>query len=132
MPEKHAWNETLDVGHEAMDHEHHMQIALVSAFVDALEQRRPAMARKLADQLLEYSQVHFGSEQLLMENSGYPEREAHALEHEAFLGQMRELKRAFQAGEEDLATTTALDLRNALGCHMADADRRLAAHASRS
>lgn len=132
MPEKHAWNETLDVGHEAMDHEHHMQIALVSAFVDALEQRRPAMARKLADQLLEYSQVHFGSEQLLMESSGYPEREAHALEHEAFLGQMRELKRAFAAGEEDLATTAALDLRSALGSHMADADRRLAAHASRS
>ncbi len=32
----HAWNEHLDVGHEQMDQEHHLQIALVSAIAAAI------------------------------------------------------------------------------------------------
>jgi hemerythrin len=128
MVEAHVWNERLDVGNEAMDHEHHLQIGLVSAFVDAVEHGRPGMARRYAEQLLSYSEVHFGSEDLLMEGSAYGDREAHGREHVQFLEQMRELQRAFAAGEEDAATSAALDLRGALAAHMADADRRLAAH----
>ena len=41
MIEAHAWNERLDLSHEAMDHEHHLQIALVTGFADAVEQGRP-------------------------------------------------------------------------------------------
>jgi hemerythrin len=128
MVEAHVWNERLDLGNEAMDHEHHLQIGLVSAFVDAVEQRRPAMARRFAEQLLSYSAVHFGSEDLLMEGSVYADREAHGREHEQFLEQMRELQRAFDAGETEAATAAALDLRGALAAHISDADRRLASH----
>jgi hemerythrin len=103
MVESHSGNEQLEVGHEAMDHDHHLQIGLVSAFVDAIEQGRPWMARRLVDQLLAYSVAHFGSEELLMEGSAFPERDAHAREHGAFLEQMRELQRAFASGEEQLA-----------------------------
>jgi len=128
MVESHTWNDRLDVGHEAMDHDHHLQIGLVTAFVNAVEQGRPWMARRLADQLLSYSVVHFGSEELLMEESAFAERDAHAREHGAFLEQMRELQRAFATGEEQLAATAALDLRTSLAAHMNDADRRLASH----
>ena len=92
MVEAHAWNEKLDLAHEAMDHEHHLQIALITAFVEAVEQRRPWFARRLAEQLVRYSTVHFGSEELLMEASGHEGRGAHAGEHSAFLAQMRELE----------------------------------------
>jgi hemerythrin len=129
--EAHAWNSNLDVGHEAMDHEHHLQIGLLSAFVDAVDQRRPWMARRLADQLLQYTVVHFGSEELLMEGVSYPERERHAGEHTTFLETIREVQRAYSAGEEDLAAATAVELRAALGAHMNDADRRLAEHLRR-
>lgn len=128
MVEAHVWNERLDVGNEAMDHEHHLQIGLVSAFVDAVEQRRPALARRFAEQLLSYSGVHFASEDLLMEGSAYADRQAHGRDHEAFLEQMRELARAFGAGETESAIAAALDLRGALAAHIADADRRLASH----
>ena len=128
MVESHVWNERLDLGNEAMDHEHHLQIGLVSAFVDAVEQRRPGLARRFAEQLLSYSAVHFGSEDLLMEGSAYADRDAHGREHERFLEQMRELQRALDAGETDVATAAALDLRGALAAHIGDADRRLASH----
>ncbi len=127
MVEAHVWNEGLDLSHEAMDHEHHLQIALVTAFADAIEQRRPWLARRLADQLLTYSTAHFGSEELLMEAVSFPEREQHAGEHAEFVSHIRQIQRAFDDGDEAVALEAALDLRQALAMHMNDADRKLAA-----
>ncbi len=129
MVEAHAWNEGLDLSHEAMDHEHHLQIALVTAFADAIEQRRPWLARRLGEQLLTYSAAHFGGEELLMEAASYPEREQHAGEHAEFVSHIRQLQRAFDEGDEEVAFEAALDLRQALAMHMNDADRKLAAAA---
>ncbi|HET8540882.1 MAG TPA: hemerythrin domain-containing protein [Anaeromyxobacter sp.] len=129
MVEAHAWNEQLDLAHEAMDHEHHLQIALLSGFADAVEQRRPWLARRLAEQLVRYSAVHFASEELLMEASGYEPRGAHASEHAAFLAQMRELGAGYDGAGGEAALAAALELRAALAAHIADADRRLAQHA---
>ncbi len=126
MTETHAWNAQLDLGHEGMDHEHHLQIALVSAFVDAVEQGRPWLARRLAEQLLAYSGAHFGGEELLMEAGNYAAREAHAAEHVEFLAHIRQLQRALEEGDDAVALEAALDLRQALAAHMSDADRRLA------
>ena len=128
MTEQHAWSEKLDLGHEAMDHEHHLQIALVSAFIEAVEQGRPGLARQLAEQLVRYSVAHFGSEELLMEASGYAGRARHAGEHEAFLEQMRGLVGDVDARADDPAIASAIDLRAALAAHMDEADRRLASH----
>jgi hemerythrin len=126
MVEAHPWNEGLDLSHEAMDHEHHLQIALVTAFVDAVEQRRPWLARRLGDQLLTYSSAHFGGEELLMEAANYDGREGHAGEHAEFMAHIRQIQRAYEEGDEAVALEAALDLRQALAMHMNDADRRLA------
>jgi hemerythrin len=126
MVEAHAWNEGLDLSHEAMDHEHHLQIALVSGFADALEQRRPWLARRVVAQLLTYSAAHFDGEELLMEAASYPERAAHSGEHQEFLAHIRQIERALDEGDEEVALEAALDLRQALAAHMNDADRRLA------
>ncbi len=126
MVEAHVWNERLDLAHEAMDHEHHLQIALVTGFADALEQGRPWLARRLASQLLTYSSAHFGGEELLMEVGNYAARDAHAAEHAEFISHIRELQRALEEGDEPVALEAALDLRQALASHINDADRRLA------
>ncbi len=129
MVEAHAWNEKLDLAHEAMDHEHHLQFALLTAFTDAVEQRRPWLARRLAEQLLRYSVVHFGSEELLMEASAYAGRAAHAREHAALLAQMRALEAGYDGAGGEAALATALELRAALAAHVDRADRALAEHA---
>jgi len=131
MVESHAWNEKLDLAHEAMDHEHHLQIALVTGFTDAVELRRPWLARRLAEQLVRYSTVHFGSEELLMEATGYEGRAAHASEHAAFLALMRELEAGYDGAGGEAALVAALELRAALAAHIDGADRRLAEHARR-
>lgn len=131
MIEAHAWNEKLDLGHEAMDHEHHLQIALLTALIDAMEQGRPSMARQLSDQLQRLSDVHFGSEELLMEATRFGGRDGHAAEHRALLQALREVDGALAREEVDLALAFAVELRAGLAGHMAGADGRLAQHVLR-
>ena len=124
----HAWNEHLDLGHEVMDQEHHLQIALVSALAEAIEQGRPAEARRLSARLVAYSGMHFGSEELLMGDSAYPERQRHGDEHRMLTQAMQEVEGTLERGERELALAFALDLRDGLAGHIAGADRRLADH----
>jgi hemerythrin len=128
MIEAHAWNKKLDLGHEAMDHEHHLQIALVSALIDSIEQARPWMARKLADQLERHSEVHFASEEMLMVSSRYGERDVHAAEHRTLLQAIREIEGALDREEADLAVAFGVELKAGLAGHIAGADARVAAH----
>ncbi len=122
----HAWNEHLDLGHEAMDQEHHLQIALVSALAEAIEQSRPGEARRLASQLTAYSGVHFGSEELLMSASAYPDRQRHAEEHRMLSQAMVEVEGALEREERELALAFTIDLRAGLAGHIAGSDHRLA------
>jgi hemerythrin len=124
----HAWSEHLDLGHQALDQEHHLQIALVSAVADAIEQGRPAEARRLAAQLVAYSGMHFGGEELLMTASAYPDRRRHGDEHRMLAQAMQEIEGALERGERELALAFTLDLRAGLAGHIACADRRLADH----
>ena len=124
----HAWDEHLDLGHEVMDQEHHLQMALVSAVADAIEQNRPAEARRLSAQLVAYSGMHFGSEELLMSASSYPERQRHSDEHRMLSQAMQEVEGALERDERELALAFALDLRAGLAGHITGSDRRLADH----
>jgi hemerythrin len=124
----HAWDEHLDLGHEGMDNEHHLQVALVSAVADAIEQGRPVVARRLAAQLMAYSGLHFGSEELLMSASSYPDRERHADEHRMLSQAMQEVEGALLRDERELALAFAVDLRAGLAGHIAGSDLRLAEH----
>lgn len=128
MQEMHAWDRRLDLGNEALDGEHHLQVALVSALADAIERGRPWMAARLADQLAGYSAAHFNGEQLLMEASGYGRIGDHREEHQAILGHIDEIRYLLGRGEYDLALPMSLDLLNGLGSHISASDRQFAEH----
>ena len=124
----HAWNEQLELGHEAMDHEHHLQVALIDALAEAIEKGRPAVARRLTTYLLAFSGMHFGGEEMLMSASGYPELAQHSDEHRLLSQAMREVEGALERDERELALAFAVDLRAGLAGHIAGSDRRLADH----
>ena len=124
----HAWNEHLDLGNEVLDHEHHLQIALVSGLADAIEQGRPGEARRLVAQLVAYSAMHFGSEELLMAASAYPERQRHLDEHRMLTQAIQEVEGALERDERELALAFAMDVRAGLAGHIAGSDRALADH----
>ncbi|HEX9289724.1 MAG TPA: hemerythrin family protein [Anaeromyxobacteraceae bacterium] len=124
MEETHVWSERLDLGNDTLDSEHHLQIALVSALAEAIEQGRPWMARRLVEQLAGYSAAHFTGEEVLMESAGYRPLDDHRQEHRAILGHIDEIRSLLTTAENELAQAMALDLLAGLGSHIAASDRR--------
>ncbi len=126
MEETHVWSDRLDLGHDALDREHHLQMALVSGLVDAFERGRPRLARQLLEQLAGFSKAHFAGEELLMELAGYRQLDAHRQEHQAMLSEIEEIRYLQDRGEHDLALPMLIDLRNGVASHIAASDRRFA------
>jgi hemerythrin len=126
MEETHAWSQKLNLGNAALDREHHLQIALASSLVDAMERGRPLLARRLLEQLDGYSRAHFAGEELLMDLAGYRLLGTHRQEHQAVLSQLEDIRYLHERGEYDLAVPMVLDLVSGLASHISVSDRRFA------
>jgi hemerythrin len=130
MQESHMWNDRLDLDDAGLDEEHHLQIAMIGALAEAIEQRRPWLARRLGEQLATYSAAHFGGEQLVMEASKFPDAAKHRDEHQVILNHIGEVRELLQGGEFELALPMALDLLTGIGSHISSSDRAVVQHTS--
>lgn len=128
MTEGHAWSDWLEIGDFDLDNDHHLQMRLLGALVDAIEESRPWLAHRLANHLRASSSVHFEEEERRMRASGYLDRMAHLKEHDALLARMEELEVAVDGEENAPALAAAIDLRSTLANHIGSWDRRLAEH----
>lgn len=127
MTEGHPWSDWLEVGEADLDNDHHLQMRLISALVDALEEGRPWLAHRLAAHLRDSSSVHFESEERRMRRSGDPERSSHQREHDALLERMDGLVGSVDDEDPAQSIAAAMDLRSSLAAHIGTSDRRLAA-----
>lgn len=128
-----AQDETLELnfGVTSMDREHAGQLSLLNDLKAAVRSGADdSLVYALLDELVEHTNLHFLSEQLLMRLHAYEASESHFLEHERLLDELQQLKRS-------LATGTAGDkhglieaLRSWLLVHIQTADKRLAEYLS--
>ena len=68
--------------------------------------------QKTLDLLGEYIVKHFGDEEALQRQSGYPQYEWHKGQHEIYVGEFRKLKREFAAN--GISAKFTLDLNNSI------------------
>jgi len=95
-----TWNHACGVGVSAMDDQH-------GILMDAMNDLRLALVRgagreqvsQLLDQLIEFTRMHFASEEQLMEHTGFPGLAAHRHQHHALLAQGLEAAHRLQYGE---------------------------------
>lgn len=109
-----------------MEAEHRIQLGLLKAFQEALG--RPEGLEKagvLLRQLLDYSEAHFLSEQILMREHAYPGYEEHVAEHDRLLEQMRQIVREWEAGDRASLGHKAARVEEWLVVHMRTVDHRL-------
>jgi hemerythrin len=109
----------------AMDAEHQVQTGLVRALCDAIRcGADAAQTREILDQAVEYSAVHFLSEQLLMRLCSYPNYDDHVLDHDHMMDALRKV--AIRQGGLDgsEALNEAQDIMSFLARHIAARDRR--------
>ena len=119
--------DALRLGHEPVDGEHGVQIQLVEALQDALRRNGGRDgAAEVVDRLLVFSDMHFGSEELLMRLHAYPRYGEHVEEHRRLLEHLRGIEARVRDGAD--ASALADELRRWLVGHIATHDRAFAQH----
>lgn len=123
------WNPSYSVHVACCDEDHKRLIATVNALHDAmLDGRGAERAQSILDELGEYAQRHFTTEELLMEKTGYSEIDAHRAEHQAFLEKVKQFRGDIVAGKRCNSIQLAEFLSDWLTQHVAKTDRKYSAH----
>lgn len=118
--------ENVATGFRGLDGEHRLQLDLLTAFRNAVaEGRSPAEVDELLDRLIDYTQVHFRSEQTLMRLYQYPHYAQHTNDHDDTIESLQAIRRTHMRGEDALAVGAAERLAESLTRHIVTADRAL-------
>jgi len=120
-----TWNHACTVGVRAMDDQH-------GILMDAMNELRLAIVRgsgnervsELFDRLIEFTRMHFASEERLMETSGFPGLAEHRAEHQCLLIQLQHGSHRQQYGEGVAIGSLLCSMRAEFIAHIADLDRQ--------
>ncbi len=112
--------------------EHDIQLQLLGAVEQAVRaDRRAEDVMSLVDQLIEYTGVHFHSEELMMRLYAYPQYQAHCAEHAELMEQVRAIRASFQEQDRTGLLEKVGALRAWLKRHIDGKDHGLATFLSR-
>jgi hemerythrin len=118
----------LIAGFPDLDGEHHLQLDLLATLAqirDSGSKGTDADADAIFDRLVEFSKVHFASEELLMRLYAYPYFQAHTDEHGRTLEKIEALHQAWRSGNRALTADTLAKLREWIESHIRKSDRAL-------
>ena len=106
-----------------MQGEHEVQMKLLSAFGDAVNRRQPTEElEQILKQLMNYSSVHFLSEELLMRMYAYPDYMQHEQRHIQLLEWIGALRESLADGDREATLTTVRKLRDVVLGHIEQDD----------
>ena len=120
-----TWNHACSVRVRAMDDQH-------GILMDTINELRLAMVRgsdkeligALLKRLVEFSQMHFSSEEQLMERSGFPGLAQHRAAHRDLLEQLRNGAHLLLHGDGVQTRPLLNSLRDEFIAHIEDFDRQ--------
>jgi hemerythrin len=126
MPPR-AWDDHIGTGVGSMDAEHRLQVSLVNAIEELVRTGRdPALVGKTTAQLVDFTNVHFLSEELMMRLYAYPQHDAHKVEHAGLIEQVALIQRQVASGEGAVALETINALHDWLTKHIRSMDQAFA------
>lgn len=120
-------DDNIHLGADALDNEHQGQIDLLLAVEAEL---RGAADRDqldlLLDRLIEFTNIHFMSEQVIMRQQAYPGLPAHEAEHDRLMDEMRDFQRRLDGAERPLVADDLAALRDWVLLHIRSKDKAFA------
>jgi hemerythrin len=120
-------NKTLQevprTGESSVDSEHDLQMQLLDSLAQTLAQGGDfSPAKHVLEQFIEFSDMHFLSEQLVMRLHNYPAYEIHLEEHTRLMKKVREIRDAVFQGQRAPSLQMVQELRDWLIDHIASED----------
>jgi len=111
------------VGEKVIDAEHDLQMQLLDSLSHAIQRGGDLSPMKyILEQFIEFSDMHFLSEQLVMRLHGYPGYEPHLEEHTRLMKKVREIRANLMKGENQPSLALVQELKDWLMTHIATED----------
>lgn len=99
------WSPKYTVNHPVMDEHHHSLFKLVDRLSEAIiERKENEIIGEILNSLIDYTKMHFGSEEHLMRQANFPGLPQHKEAHDRLVAQVQEFQRRFIEGD---STVTA-------------------------
>lgn len=118
------WRESYCTGHPDIDQDHQHLVSLFNAFSAALNAgKSDDMIRSVLDELADYCRYHFEHEEMLMQETDYPDYDRHKKMHTIFVAQITDARACHSVGAEMSAFLLSF-LGKWLTSHIMGADRR--------
>lgn len=125
-----TWDGSLAIGHEMIDEHHeHLVELLNKAYDEFCERGSSRHIAAVLDELVDYATYHFAQEELLMEETDYPRKSEHLLDHAYFVRRIGEIQRDFVTGEIPISLEIISFLKGWLVRHISHSDADLGAYA---
>ena len=122
----------ITAGIASMEREHLAQLGVLNDLKTAVRSGADdSVVYALLHELVEHTNLHFLSEQLLMRLHAYEAYESHFLEHERLLGEVQNLRVSLVTGTDTDKQRLIEALRSWLLVHIQTADKTLAEYLSR-
>jgi hemerythrin-like metal-binding protein len=116
------------VGDAAIDEDHRKLVDVINDLCQAMVERRGrATIGAVLTELAGYVESHFRHEERLMDQTGFPEHEAHRREHIEFIGALANFWFDLELGRNTVVGEVLLWLRRWFTEHVRGTDQRLGA-----
>jgi len=127
-----ATSQSATESQQTIDNEHLVQLGLVDAVIESVRNgESEANVAQLLGQFVDYTELHFMSEQVLMRHHAYPDYDEHVTGHDTIIKRLHQLHDEFNADSATLTTERALQLKGELMNHIRNRDAALHAYIDR-
>ncbi|HEX8947628.1 MAG TPA: bacteriohemerythrin [Dissulfurispiraceae bacterium] len=123
-----TWDGKFSVNIKEIDDQHKKLFDLVNNLHDAMKAGKGKEAvGKVLNELISYTVYHFGTEEKLFQQYGYPEQTKHKKEHEDLTKKATDLKGKFDKGDIAITIEVMNFLRDWLNTHILRTDKAYSA-----
>lgn len=126
MKEFIAWSDALSVGVNEIDNQHKTLVEMVNQLSEGIHGGWGKEARKeVIDKLIDYTRVHFATEESLMSIAKYPSYSAHKKKHEDLIEMVKEYVKKYEQDPDSSSYELLYFLKRWLTEHIMRDDKTL-------
>lgn len=122
------WKDEYSVGHPEIDAQHKRLFQFADELHSAMAsgKGKDVLSATLA-KLINYTKVHFATEERLMQQYSYPDYAGHKQAHDKLTGQVVAFQKEFEASRSSMTIQLMQFLKDWLVHHIGETDKKIAA-----
>ena len=125
IPDFMLWDSSLSVNISQIDDQHKKLVGMINELHRAMKLKQGnSIIGSILDRLANYTVSHFGIEEKLFAQYGYPEEKAHVAIHQKLVAQVVDIQKKFKAGEVMVSMELMSFLKDWLVNHIKGTDKK--------